>query len=203
MSGSTPLLDSSQANPQTTLGDLLYRNPPDRRISEGAWLALVQAIAGRDAGALKALYELSHRLVFTLAIRIVNNRATAEELTLDVFHEIWRRSVGYDPAEGTVVGWIMNLTRARSIDRLRSEQRPERTTSTEYSMQQREIGRRLRAALTALTADERAAIEMVYFSDSTYAEVSHRLDTPLGTIKTRIRTGMAKLRFALTRNGVP
>jgi RNA polymerase sigma-70 factor (ECF subfamily) len=97
----------------------------------------------------------------------------------------------------------MNLTRARSIDRLRSEQRPERTTSTEYSMQQREIGRRLRAALTALTADERAAIEMVYFSDSTYAEVSHRLDTPLGTIKTRIRTGMAKLRFALTRNGVP
>lgn len=189
MSATTPLPDNPQNDRQLTLGDLLYPDPARPRISEAAWLALVQAIAGQDASALKVLYGLSHRLVFTLALRLVGNRATAEDVTLEVFHEIWRRAGAYDPAADTVVGWIMNLARARSLDRLRAG-RPEDAA-------------RLRAAMAALTADERAAIEMVYFSDSTYAEVSQRLGLPMGTISARIRTGMAKLRFALAGDGVP
>ena len=68
----------------------------------------------------------THRIVFTLMVRITNNRETAEELTLDVFHDVWRRASTYDPAGGSVVGWIMNQARSRAIDRLRFEQRKKR-----------------------------------------------------------------------------
>jgi DNA-directed RNA polymerase specialized sigma24 family protein len=67
-----------------------------------------------------------HRIVFTLIVRITNNRETAEELTLDVFHDVWRRAANYDPATGSVVGWIMNQARSRAIDRLRFEHRKKR-----------------------------------------------------------------------------
>src|SRR5205823_12086449 len=73
-----------------------------------------------------ALPILAHRMVFTLAMRITANRETAEELTIDVFHDIWRRAARYDPVNGTVLGWIMNQARSRAIDRLRFENRKRR-----------------------------------------------------------------------------
>ena len=87
----------------------------------------MQSIAGGDQIALHALYEGSHRLVFTLIMRITANRETAEELTVDVFHDVWRRASGYDAANGTVLGWIMNQARSRAIDRLRFEGRKKRS----------------------------------------------------------------------------
>ena len=96
-------------------------------MSEQDWAALVQSIAAGDQLALHALYERAHRMVFTLILRITANRETAEELTLDVFHDVWRRAAGYDPANGTVLGWIMNQARSRAIDRLRFESRKKRT----------------------------------------------------------------------------
>jgi DNA-directed RNA polymerase specialized sigma24 family protein len=71
--------------------------------------------------ALHALYEKTHRIVFALIVRITCNRETAEELTIDVFHDVWRRASGYDPADGTVLGWLMNQARCRAIDRVRFE----------------------------------------------------------------------------------
>src|SRR6266851_3784628 len=109
-----------------TLGDVLYVNKAEVRVSEKDWLALVQSIAARDQLALHSLYEQTHRIVFTLIVRITNNRETAEELTLDVFHDVWRRASTYDPANGSVVGWIMNQARSRAIDRLRFEHRKKR-----------------------------------------------------------------------------
>ena len=108
------------------LGDLLYADKAKTPVSEADWVGLVQSIAAGDQRALHALYERTHRIVFTLIVRITNNRETAEEVTLDVFHDVWRRASTYDPAGGSVVGWIMNQARSRAIDRVRFEQRKKR-----------------------------------------------------------------------------
>ena len=109
-----------------TLGDMLYAKSK-APVPEQDWATLVQSIAAGDQLALHALYERAHRLVFTLIMRITANRETAEELTIDVFHDIWRRASRYDPANGTVLGWIMNQARSRAIDRLRFESRKKRS----------------------------------------------------------------------------
>src|SRR5205085_1114888 len=187
-----------------TLGDVLYAKSK-APVPEQDWAALVQSIAAGDQFALHALYERAHRLVFTLIMRITANRETAEELTIDVFHDVWRRASRYDAANGTVLGWIMNQARSRAIDRLRFESRQKRGQCGEVEvlaeaadphdvLELREQGEVLRAALSALTPDERQAIETTFFAELTHAEVAARLDQPLGTIKTRIRSGLHKLR---------
>jgi RNA polymerase sigma-70 factor, ECF subfamily len=193
-----------------TLGDLLYADKAKRCVSENEWTALVQSIAAGDQLALQALYARTHRLVFTLIMRITSNRETAEELTLDVFHDIWRRASRYEAAGGTVVGWVMNQARSRAIDQLRFEQRKKRVNpyqkdplsacaanDSDEILHRKEQDRLLREALTVLTPDERQAIEAAFFFELTYAEVAARLNQPLGTVKTRIRSGLAKLRQAL------
>jgi RNA polymerase sigma-70 factor (ECF subfamily) len=193
-----------------TLGDVLYAGKSNAPISEKGWVQLVESIAAGDQLALHALYDRTHRIVFTLIMRISSNRETAEELTLDVFYDVWRRASRYDAGNGTVLGWIMNQARSRAIDRLRFEQRKKRVdphagdplpTMTEGDVHDvlefKEQSRALRSALTALTPDERQAIEAAFFSELTYAEVAARLNQPLGTVKTRIRSGLHKLRQAL------
>jgi RNA polymerase sigma-70 factor, ECF subfamily len=142
-------------------------------------------------------------------MRITANRETAEELTIDVFHDIWRRAARYDAANGTVLGWIMNQARSRAIDRLRFDSRKKRSPGMDMPplaeaaadprdvLQLREQGESLRAALAALTPDERLAIETTFFASLTHAEAAARLNQPLGTIKTRIRSGLHKLRDIL------
>src|SRR6266566_899020 len=109
-----------------TLGDVLYARSK-APVPEQDWAALVQSIAAGDQLALHALYERAHRMVFTLIMRITANRETAEELTIDVFHDVWRRASRYDAANGTVLGWVMNQARSRAIDRLRFENRKKRS----------------------------------------------------------------------------
>src|SRR2546430_15054996 len=109
-----------------TLGDVLYARSK-APVPEQDWAALVQSIAAGDQVALHELYEMAHRMVFTLVMRITANPETAEELTIDVFHDIWRRASRYDAANGTVLGWIMNQARSRAIDRLRFESRKKRS----------------------------------------------------------------------------
>jgi RNA polymerase sigma-70 factor (ECF subfamily) len=198
--------------PAGTLGHLLYVGKAKSHTSEEEWVELVRAVAAGNQRALYALYERTHRLVFTLTMRIANNRATAEELTLDVFHDVWRRASKYDAAGGTVLGWIMNQARCRAIDRLRFERRKKRvnrhpgdplltdvTPGTDEALDTAELARALRNAITVLTPDERCAIESAFFSELSYAEVAARLNQPLGTIKTRIRSGLSKLREALSK----
>jgi RNA polymerase sigma-70 factor (ECF subfamily) len=195
-----------------TLGDILYGDRSKARVFEDEWVQLVRAIAGGDQRALHSLYEHTHRIVFTLIVRITANRETAEEVTLDVFFEVWRKASTYDPANGSVVGWIMNQARSRAIDRLRFDQRKKRVNTYPHSLgpttdvvdpQQaflfEEQSRLLRNALAALTPEERNAIETAYFSELTYEETARKLNQPLGTVKTRIRSGLGKLREALGR----
>jgi len=193
----------------TTLADVLYAKTKVL-VAEHDWAALVRSIAAGDQTALHALYERAHRPVFTLIMRITANRETAEELTIDVFHDVWRRAARYDAVNGTVLGWIMNQARSRAIDRLRFESRKKRSASgdeqplAEMAADPRdllELGeqvRLLRVALETLTLDERLAIETTFFAGLTHAQAAARLNQPLGTIKTRIRSGLQKLRRALT-----
>jgi RNA polymerase sigma-70 factor (ECF subfamily) len=109
-----------------TLGDVLYAESKTL-VPEQDWATLVQSIAAGDQLALHALYERAHRPVFTLIMRITANREIAEELTIDVFHDVWRRASQYDAAIGTVLGWIMNQARSRAIDRLRFQSRKKRS----------------------------------------------------------------------------
>src|SRR5687767_15104403 len=197
-----------------TLGEVLYANPSRELVSETEWVALVRSVAAGDQVALHALYERTHRVVFTLIMRITANRETAEEVTIDVFHDVWRRASRYQEADGTVLGWIMNQARSRAIDRLRFEQRKKRvpppdgdrvsataTSNPEDLVTFQQQNQAVRTALEVLTPDERHAIEAAFFSELTYAQVAEQSNKPLGTIKTRIRSGLHKLRDALTHGG--
>jgi RNA polymerase sigma-70 factor (ECF subfamily) len=195
--------------PTATLGDLLYADRSRARVPEAEWLALVRSMASGDQLALHELYQRTHSIVFTLIMRTVNNRETAEELTLDVFHDAWRRASAYDPANGTVVGWVMNQARSRAIDRLRFEQRKKRVAGPEeptsptaaigphdavHSNQRAHV---VRSAVLALAPAERDVIEIAFFGECTHTEVAARLNQPIGTVNTRIRSGLTKLRHAL------
>jgi RNA polymerase sigma-70 factor (ECF subfamily) len=193
-----------------TLGDVIYAGKVKPRVSEEEWVQLVRSIATGDQLALHALYSQTHRIVFTLILRITKNRETAEELTVDVFHDVWKRASGYDPAGGSVVGWIMNQARSRAIDRLRFEQRKKRvnnhsesgvTATPEVDPQEachlEERSRILRSALDDLPPEERQVIETAFFSEMTYEAVAKNLNQPVGTVKTRIRSGLSKLRKKL------
>jgi RNA polymerase sigma-70 factor, ECF subfamily len=206
---------ASEGTPVTTLGDLLYADRSGPVVAEADWVHLVEATAAGDQDALRALYERSHRLVFTLAMRICSSPQMAEELTVDVFHDVWRRACEYNPRDGTVIGWIMMQARSRAIDRLRFEQRKKRvdpgtsegaTESPSWpdaALVARQRRGSVTDALAALTPDERTAIETAFFSELTYAETAERLDEPLGTVKTRVRSALAKLRKTLGDGGEP
>lgn len=194
---------------QTTLGEVLYaRSKP--LVAEQEWALLVQAIGAGDQFALHALYERAHRPVFTLIVRITASREAAEELTVDVFHDVWRRASRYDPANGTVLGWIMNQARSRAIDHLRFESRAKRrptgddlqpsvapAADPDDALALQEQKQSLQTALAALSPDERQAIETTFFAGLTHVEAAARLNLPLGTVKTRIRSGLHKLRRLL------
>ena len=195
-----------------TLGDILFADKSKVRLSEDEWLRLVRAVAAGDQGALHSIYEQTHRVVFTLIVRITANRETAEELTLDVFYDVWRKASTYDPANGSVIGWIMNQARSRAIDRLRFDQRKKRVNIYPDSLRPatdvvdpqqaflfEEQSRLLRNALEILSPEERNSIETAFFSELTYEETAKKLNQPVGTVKTRIRSGMGKLREALGR----
>jgi RNA polymerase sigma-70 factor (ECF subfamily) len=214
MANSVVIVKESTQQPAATLGDVLYAKSK-APVPERDWVALVQSIAAGDQLALHALYERTHRIVFTLMMRMTANRETAEELTIDVFHDIWRRAARYDAANGTALGWVMNQARSRAIDRLRLESRKKRShcggmqplaeaAADPYDvLELREQGESLRAALAMLTPGEREAIETTFFAGLTHAEAAARLNQPLGTIKTRIRSGLHKLRHALSAEREP
>jgi RNA polymerase sigma-70 factor, ECF subfamily len=195
--------------PPETLGGILYADRNKVRTPESDWVALVQSIARSDQRALHSLYEQTHRIVFTLAIRIVGDPETAEEVTVDVYHDVWRRAAEYDPAGGSVVGWIMNQARWKSLDQLKLRQRKKRSPEDSVNggppaapnpadeCEIREEYRRLQLSLDALTPPERQAIETAFFLELSYLDTAVKLNQPMGTVKTRIRSGLQKLRQAM------
>jgi len=175
---------------------------------------LVEAVAGGDSGALAELYDRAGRLVFALTSRLLGDPSSAEEVTLDVFLRVWRRADSFDPRRGSVSAWLLAMARSRALDRLRSVNargRRETPLSGELAARlgepsesggiQAEIARERRTAvqraLAELPEPQRRAVVLAYFPGLTHVEIAERLGEPLGTVKTRIRLGMKKLRGLL------
>lgn len=131
----------SEDSPKGTLGALLYPDKTREPVPEKVWLNLVAAIADSDQTALHLLYERTHCLVFTLVVRICKSREIAEELTVDVFYDVWRGASGYDPEQASVVGWVMNLARSRALARAAIENQRQSAES---------IGTRFRSGVNKL-----------------------------------------------------
>lgn len=180
-------------------------------LREQDWAALIERMAGGDEYALSTFYDRTNRLVFGLVLRILNDAGRAEEVLLDVYMQVWRQAARYDPSRGKTLSWLLTIARSRAIDRLRScrqeEMRKESLDASEHSFalttgfqdptSQPEMQRIVRAALGALPPEQREVIEMAYYLGLSHSEIAARLDQPLGTIKTRTRLGMMKLRERL------
>ena len=178
------------------------------RIREEALAALVARAAGGDQMALAALYDETSALVYGLALRILRDQYAAEDVTIDVYAQVYRQVSSYDASRGTPSAWLLTLTRSRAIDRLRQEaQRREReepleattrlpalTDGPEECSATTELRRLVQRALALLTPEQRQVIELAYYSGLSHNEIATKLGQPLGTVKTRIRTGMLLLR---------
>ena len=171
-----------------TLGDLLYADQAKHRVAEEDWQALLQAVAAGSRPALHVLFERTHRIVFTLLVRITGSRQAAETLTMDVFHDVWRQAASYRASGGTVVGWIMNHARSRGLGHLGGAVRSQASCPGAL---------RLQAALRLLEPAERQAIEEAFFNERTVAETAIRLNLTENTVKKRIGSGLARLQRAL------
>ncbi len=178
---------------------------------EARWRTYLQGIREGRSESLGQLYDETCALLMGLAVRVLRDPADAEEVVLDVYQQVWRSAGTFDPTRGSVMGWLTMVTRSRAIDRLRSAgARRTRETPIEDKLdlpsdapppesqsifaQEQQLVRR---ALEELDPDQREAIELAFFRGLTHVEVAEALGAPLGTIKTRIRSGMRKLREAL------
>ncbi len=180
----------------------------DKSALEQAWAGLIRDIAGGDQQALGTLYDATSSIVYGLALRILGNPATAEEVTLDVYTQVWRQAAHYDDGRGTPSAWLIILTRSRAIDRLRSREYrppgpeampppPEAYKTPEEATALSERRRLVQAACAQLPPEQRQVLELAYFSGLSHQDIARQLDLPAGTVKTRIRLGMQKLRDLL------
>ncbi len=178
---------------------------------EQEWQQLIARTAEGDQAAVAALYDRTSPQVFGLAFKILNNREAAEEVTLDVYTQVWRQAHTYDRARGAPGAWLMTLARTRAIDRFRAgaaeHGRMEPLDAAhlfasdgdtpEQNAQRQERQRYVRRALALLTDEQRHAIALAYFYGLSHSDIADKLGLPLGTVKTRVRLGMMKLREAL------
>ena len=164
------------------------------------------------SSALAELYDRHARLVFSLALRILQDRADAEDVVQDVFAQVWTQAGRYDTGRGAVAAWMLTMARSRAIDRLRSRSsRPEpprrarrrerarRNRPQDLQLLSAEQVERCRGALNELPVAQRTALELAYYEGLTHAEIADRLSEPLGTVKTRIRQAVIKLRESLAQ----
>jgi RNA polymerase sigma-70 factor (ECF subfamily) len=176
---------------------------------------LMERLYQRDLEAFRALYERYGSLVYSTCLRIVRDAPVAEDMVQEIFLRIWRKPESYVPQRGRFVTWLTSVTRNRAVDEIRSRNRRFRHETASPEEQEREVPasetmdpaltaelsdqrRLIMAALEGIPADQRQVIELAYFGGLTQQEISERLSQPLGTVKTRIRLGMQKLRSALT-----
>lgn len=171
---------------------------------------LIGQCALGDEVAFAALYDAMAARLHGLVRRIVRDPAQSEEVTQEVFVEVWRKCARYDEAAGSPLGWLMTIAHRRAVDRVRSAEASSRRDTT-YEQHSREIehdqtvesatvsleAKRVRAAMRTLTDAQRSALELAYFGGYTHTEVARLLDLPLGTAKTRIRDGLIRLRDTL------
>jgi RNA polymerase sigma-70 factor (ECF subfamily) len=172
----------------------------------------LERMAGGDHEALAELYDRHARVIFSLALRIVRDQRDAEEVVQDVFAQAWRQSGRYSTGRGSVIAWLMTLTRSRALDRLRGRRaRPDASADSEpivaipdgaapadEQLSTAVQAGQVRAAVEGLPLVQRLAIELAFYEGLTHAQIADRLEQPLGTVKTRIRQGLLRLRDQLS-----
>ncbi|MFO1293217.1 MAG: sigma-70 family RNA polymerase sigma factor [Rubrivivax sp.] len=180
----------------------------------GPWLA---SIVERDERALAALYDATFSRVFGLVQRIVRNRATAEEVVEEVYFQVWRQAVRFDPSRGKALAWILSMARSRAIDALRREARcsaegadadaqPGAVSDEPAADELLELARRqadLAQALMLLGAQPRQLVSLAFFRGMSHEEIAQHMRLPLGTVKSQIRRALLTLRGALGERGSP
>lgn len=177
---------------------------------------LIGLTAGGDERAIAALYDRYGGVLFAVAYRIVGQRADAEEVVIEAFAQVWREASRFEPTRGSVAGWLTMIARSRALDMVRARARRERITASAAAdrpgvspamsewrpdaltaLDDAERRARIREALQTLSPPQRQAIELAYFEGLSQSEIADRLQQPLGTVKTRVRLGMQKLRECL------
>ena len=193
----------------------IQETAPAMPFTAGPWEGYVRQLAEGQQNALMALYDETNSLVYTLALRILGDATEAEEITLDVYVQVWQNATRYDASRGTVPAWLITMARSRAIDRVRlrtnrARHEESRAVFPDFAAVQPTpeqgilIGQQqllVRSAVAALPAEQREVIELAYFSGLSQQEMAARLGQPLGTIKTRIRLAMQKLRKQLVMLG--
>ena len=173
---------------------------------------LLTLIDQGDREALEALYHRYARAVFSLAMRMLSDSGAAEEVTQDVFFKVWRRASSYHAQRGKVTAWLFSIAHHRTIDELRHRRRERSQVQQgvdvsnkpsdgqddpmEYATSQYERGQ-IKDALHTLREEQRVVVELAYFGGLTHSEIAKHLDQPLGTVKTRMRLALRKLREVL------
>jgi len=195
------------------LGTVIHRSGAPHRWAEdrAGDQAALRRIAQGEGDAVAELYDRHARSIYSLALRILHEPAEAEDVVQEVFSQAWRQASSYNPSRGAVAAWLLTLARSRAIDRLRARRARPHGSSDERAagnildaaplvdaqvLSAEQIDR-LRAALDELPVLQRAAIELAYFEGFTHAKIAERLEQPLGTVKTRIRLALIKLRDVL------
>jgi RNA polymerase sigma-70 factor, ECF subfamily len=182
----------------------------DARVHRERDATEVAAIARGDQAALGRTYDRYHRLVFSLALRVLGDRTAAEEASQDVFLRLWHRAGDFDPSRGDLLGWLVTVTRNRAIDALRSRQHREAGTwtpmpetldtagwlSTPPATAAIEATQRVGKMLSSLMEPQRKIIELSYYEGYSQSEIAELLHLPLGTVKTWTRSALAALREA-------
>lgn len=180
--------------------------------SDPALRELVTKLAAGDEFAFAQLYDCTNRIIYGLAMRMLRDSSSAEDLTMEVYLQVWRTASQYDSQRGTVTSWLVMLVRSRALDYLRS--RKARRANLEENVDDvlnlydsrptpelvsLEAGRSrmVQKAMADLAPEQREAIELAYFSGLSHSEMAERTGLPLGTVKTRIRSGMIHLRRLL------
>jgi RNA polymerase sigma-70 factor (ECF subfamily) len=171
---------------------------------------LLTLVAGGDERAFAELYQEVAAAVFGLVSKVVRNPAQSEEVTQEVFVELWRTASRFDPARGTARSWIMTCAHRRAVDRVRSAERAARrddlagrrdqgrpydevAEQVETSLEREQV----RSSLDALTTLQREAVVLAYYGGYTHREIAELLGVPAGTVKTRLRDGLIRLRDQL------
>ena len=184
---------------------------PLSELSDGE---LLNRLHAREIASLEMLYDRYSAYVHGLSLRILNNTLEAEEVTQDVFWQLWRSEARYDPERGRFSAWLFAITRSRCLDRLRSRKRridpeplsPEATPASTAGPQEcasmEERRRRVTEALNKLPDKQRESLELCFLRGFTHSEAAEHLGEPLGTVKSRIKIGMYKLKVRLERLGI-
>lgn len=169
--------------------------------------ALLLRVAGQDQSAFADLYDAAAARIHGLALRVLRNPTMAEDVTQEVFLQVWREAAGFDPARGSALAWLMMLAHRRAVDRVRSEEAQSarlhryeslhETTPFDSTVEAGELrveATRVRSAIDTVGEPHRTALVLAYFEGLTHREVAERTEVPLGTAKTRIRDGLRKMR---------